>query len=382
MGNFDLALVHDWLVTHGGAEGVVAAILEMYPTAPIFTLAHDPQGPCGPLVEGRSVHTSFIQKLPGGPKKYQRYLALMPLAIEQFDLTAYSLIVSSSHAVAKGVLTRADQLHISYVHSPIRYAWDLQHQYLQQAQLTRGLKSWVARSILHYIRLWDLRTANGVDYFVANSNYVARRIWKTYRRSAAVIYPPVDLSDCSPTSKKEDYYITISRLAPYKRNDLIVDAFNQMPDRRLVVIGDGPGMAYLSEKAGRNIEFLGYQARKTLVEFLSRAKALIFMAEEDFGIVPVEAQACGTPVIAFGKGGVLETVEDGITGILFNEQNPNSLIKAVDSFELRYPAFDTKALRSSAERFEKARFKKQFQEFILQKQEEFLTDPQDQAGGI
>ncbi|MEA0135070.1 glycosyltransferase, partial [Escherichia coli] len=252
--------------------------------------------------------TTFIQKLPKAKSNYQRYLPFMPLAIEQLDVSKHEIILSSSHAVAKGVLTGPDQLHISYVHSPIRYAWDLQHQYLREVGLDKGIKSYIARMLLHKIRLWDCRTANGVDHFIANSQFIARRIKKVYGRDADVIYPPVDVNRFELNFNKEDYFFTASRLVPYKRIDLIVEAFSEMPNRKLVVIGDGPEMQKIKSKAKTNIEILGYQPDSVMQEYMRNAKAFVFAAEEDFGIIPVEAQACGTPVIAFGKGGALETI--------------------------------------------------------------------------
>ncbi|HDK9850228.1 TPA: glycosyltransferase, partial [Klebsiella pneumoniae] len=244
--------------------------------------------------------------------------------IEQLDVSKYNIILSSSHAVAKGILTGPDQLHISYVHSPIRYAWDLQHQYLREAGLDRGLKGKLARLILHKIRMWDYRTANGVDHLIANSKFISRRIKKVYGRDSDVIYPPVDVDRFSLVDEKEDFYFTASRLVPYKRIDLIVEAFSHMPDKKLVVIGDGSEMGKIKSKAARNIEILGYQSNEVMQSTMQKAKAFVFAAEEDFGITPVEAMACGTPVIAYGKGGVLETVKpvgyEAPTGVFFGEQ--------------------------------------------------------------
>ena len=245
----------------------------------------------------------------------------MPLAVEQFDLSPYDLVISSSYSFAKGVLTGPDQRHLCYCHSPIRYAWDMQHQYLEQSGLTKGLKSFIVRFLLHYVRLWDYRTAAGVDAFAANSAYIARRIMKVYRREAEVIYPPVALDDFPLEERKEDFYLTASRMVPYKKIDLIAEAFSRMPEKKLIIIGDGPEMDKVRAKAGSNVELLGYRDNATLRSHLQRAKAFVFVAEEDFGIVPVEAQACGTPVIAFGRGGVAETVIPGKTGILFYEQS-------------------------------------------------------------
>ena len=255
----------------------------------------------------------------------------MPLAVEQFDLSTYDLVISSSHAVAKDVLTKPGQLHVSYVYTPMRYAWDLQEQYIAKGGST-ALKRHLARALLHYMRLWDVRTANGVDTFVAISNFIARRVWKIYRRDAAVIYPPVDVASFSVGHQREPFFLSVSRLVPYKRVDLIVEAFSKLPYRRLVVIGDGQ-MSKLKNRATSNIVLLGYQSFDVVRDYMQRARAFIFAAEEDFGIAPVEAQACGTPVIAFGSGGATETVIEGETGHLFSEQTADSLIEAVSRFE-------------------------------------------------
>jgi glycosyltransferase involved in cell wall biosynthesis len=232
-----IAIVHDWLVTYAGAEKVLEQMVACFPDADLFSLVDflDDRS----FLRGKPVTTSFIQRLPKAREKYRSYLPLMPLAIEQLDVSAYDVVISSSHAVAKGILTGPDQVHISYVHSPIRYAWDLQHQYLQQSKLTSGPKSALARLILHYIRNWDVRTANSVDGFVANSNFIARRIKKVYQRESQVIFPPVDVEAFSLCTEKEDFYLTASRMVPYKKIDLIVEAFSQMPERKLVVIGEG-----------------------------------------------------------------------------------------------------------------------------------------------
>ena len=356
-----VAIVCDWLVVYAGAERVLEQILTLYPDADLFCLVdflpEDQRG----FIMNKQTHTSFIQNLPHAKKSYRSYLPLMPLAIEQLDVSGYDLVISSSHAVAKGVLTGPDQVHISYVHSPVRYAWDLQHQYLQEANLTRGMKGWIAKAILHYIRLWDYRTANGVDHFIANSKFIARRIKKVYGREAAVVYPPVDIEAYELCEEKEDFYLTASRMVPYKKVKLIVEAFNEMPDKRLVVIGDGPEYAKIKEIAGSNITLMGYQPFSVLKEKMQKAKAFVFAAEEDFGITPVEAQACGTPVIAYGKGGALETVQGSSnamprTGMFFESQTIQSIRNAVDSFEKNASGFAYINCRLNAERFSQQQF--------------------------
>ncbi len=363
-----VAIVHDWLVTYAGAEKVLEQILQLYPEADIYSLVDFLPDNQRDFIMHKKVHTSFMQNLPKVKTRYRSYLALMPLAIEQFDLRGYDLIISSSHCVAKGVLTGPNQVHISYVHSPVRYAWDLQGQYLKEAGLTHGAKSWIAKAILHYIRIWDTRTANGVDYFLANSHFITKRIWKCYRREADVIYPPVDINKFVAKSVKEDFYLTASRMVPYKKINLIVDAFTQMPDKKLVVIGDGPDFAEIKAQAGKNVEMLGYQPDEVLQDYMQRAKAFVFAAEEDFGIVPVEAQASGTPVIAFGRGGALETVNDlttdAPTGVFFKEQTSASLKQGVVEFEANQAKFTPENCRHNAEKFSINRFKSEFKNYV------------------
>lgn len=330
-----VALVHDWLVTYAGAERVLEQLLILFPDADVFAMVDFLPESDRVMLSGRKITTSFIQKLPFARRRYRQYLPLMPLAVEQFDLSAYDLIISSSHAVAKGVITGPMQRHVSYVHSPMRYAWDLQHQYLQESGLHKGIKGFIVKYLLHRLRLWDLRTANGVDVFVANSKFIAQRIWKVYRRESEVIYPPVYVQDFTVNHAKQNFYVTASRMVPYKKIDIIVEAFKQMPDKRLVVIGDGPDFDKISRIANGcpNIELLGFQPFEVLKDHLQRAKGFVFAAEEDFGITPVEAQACGTPVIAYGKGGALETVKNGVTGLFFHEQTHQAIIDALTTFE-------------------------------------------------
>jgi glycosyltransferase involved in cell wall biosynthesis len=344
-----VAIIHDWLVTYAGAERVLEQLLRIFPGADVFTLLDLlPERDRG-FLDGVRIHTSFIQRLPILRRRYRAILPLMPIAVEQFDVSGYDLVLSSSHAVAKGVLTGPEQLHISYCHSPMRYAWDLQHQYLREARMT-GVRSLLARWFLHQLRIWDVQTANGVDAFIANSMFIARRVRKTYRRPARVVYPPVDVESFSLQPRKEDFYLAASRLVPYKRMPLIVEAFTAMPGRQLVVVGDGPDIRRMREAAGPNVDVLGWQPTATLRDLMQRARAFVFAAEEDFGIAPVEAQACGTPVIAFGSGGATETVVDGSTGLFFDRQTVPALVDAVDRFE-RAPDFCPRTIRSNAERF-------------------------------
>lgn len=368
-----MCIIHDWLTTYGGSEVVLKAFLEIWHQTPIFTLVYDEGGNCRDIIRSTEVKGSFINKLPFAKRKHRSYLPLMPLAIEQFDLSEYDLVLSDSHAIAKGVITGPDQLHISYVHTPIRYAWDLQPQYLAHANLKRGIRGFLAKALLHYIRLWDMRTVSGVDHYIANSQYIARRIWKLYKRRAAVIHPPVEIERFSVQEEKEDFYLTISRLVPYKKVDVIVQAFSKLPDKRLVVIGEGPELRSLKKMAEGNVEFRGFESDQGIVDHLQRARGFIYAAEEDFGIVPVEAQACGTPVIAYGKGGALETVVNGETGYFFYEQTPEALIDAVQKFEAQ-GNLDSQKIRQHAQGFSKDRFKKEILSFVEEKMQEFSVN--------
>jgi len=367
-----VSIVHDWFVTYAGAERVVEQILAAFPSADIFSVVDFLPCQQRDFLQGKNVNTSFIQKLPFARNKYRGYLPLMPLAIEQLDVSGYDLVISSSHAVAKGVITGPDQLHVCYCHSPIRYAWDFQHQYLREAGLEKGLKSWLARWSLHKMRLWDVRTANGVDHFISNSDYIGRRIKKVYGRDSTTIYPNVAVEDFPLIESKGDFYLTASRLVPYKKVDLIVRAFSAMPEKKLVVIGDGPQFAKVKASATPNIEVLGYQPFEVLKDYMMRAKAFLFAAEEDFGIIPVEAQACGTPVIAYGKGGVCETVVDGETGLFFYEQTEDAICIAVDAFSTGFVC-DPYKIRQHAERFSTAVFRQSFQAFVEARCQEFFS---------
>jgi glycosyltransferase involved in cell wall biosynthesis len=358
-----VAVVHDFLYVYAGAERVLEQILEVYPNADIFALFDFLPAGQRDFIHNKPVRTSFLQHLPLVRKMHRAYLPLMPLAIEQLDVSAYDIIISSSYVAAKGVLTRHTQLHVCYCHTPARFAWDLQTQYLQKPGIVAALRSAGARILLHYIRQWDTQSANRVDLFVANSDFVGGRIRKTYRRDSKTIYPPVDTSHFQLQETKADYYLTASRLVPYKRIDLIVEAFSRMPEKKLVVVGEGPEFAKLHAKATANIRLVGHQPRDRLVNYLQNAKAFVFAAEEDFGIAPVEAQACGTPVIAFGEGGVCESIIPGRTGIFFAEQTAESIVGAVNAFEAA-GAWDAVVCRQNAERFAAERFRAELRETV------------------
>lgn len=361
-----VAIIHEWLTTYAGSERVLEQIIRIYPDADLFAVVDFLPDGQREFLQGRAVRTSFMQRMPFSRKLFRQLLFLMPIAIEQFDLSGYDLVISSSHAVAKGVLTGPDQCHVSYVHSPIRYAWDLQHQYLQQSGLQRGVKATYAKSLLHWMRMWDTRTANGVDLFVANSRYIARRIWKAYRREATVIAPPVNVEAFRPGNGKGKSYLTASRLVPYKRIDLVVQAFAAMPDRQLVVVGAGPELqAVQAAAAGApNIVLRGEVPHAELVRLMQEARAFVFVAEEDFGITMVEVQACGTPVLAYGRGGARDILrvdlDDRPTGLFIEEQTSASISDAVDRFERNEALFTVEACRENALRFSEDAFRRSF----------------------
>jgi glycosyltransferase involved in cell wall biosynthesis len=364
-----IAIIAEWLSTYAGSERILEQIIACFPEADVFAVVDFVPEAERAFLQGKRPVTSFIQNLPFARKHFRNYLTLMPLAVEQFDLSGYDLILSNSHAMAKGVIVGPDQLHVSTVCSPMRYAWDLQYQYLRETGLDSRWLGWVARYGLHRLRLWDVRTSLGVDEFIAISGFIRRRIQRVYGRDSSVIYPPVDVDAFTLQTEKADYYVTASRMVPYKRMDLIVEAFSTTPERRLVVIGDGLEAHKIRQLAGPNVELLGHQPFAVLREHLQHAKAFVFAAEEDFGILPVEAQACGTPVIAYGKGGARETViglgmAERPTGVFFGEQSVESLLAAVDAFESACGRFDPVAIRKHAEQFSVSRFRSEYTAFV------------------
>jgi glycosyltransferase involved in cell wall biosynthesis len=378
------AIVHDWLVTYAGAERALEQIIALYPEADLYSLVDFIPDDQRCFLSHKKAKTSFIQSLPFARTRYRSYLPLMPLAIEQFDLRDYGLIISSSHAVAKGVMTHPRQKHVCYCYTPIRYAWDLKDQYLHESGLDKGLKGLIARSILNYIRRWDRRTADRVDHYIAISHYIADRIKRAYGRDAVVIYPPVDIDSFIPGTEKKDFYLTASRMVPYKKVNLIVEAFSLMPEKKLVVIGDGPDFDKIKTKAGKNVELLGFQSSREMLAYMQKARAFVYAADEDFGIVTVEAQACATPVIAFGRGGSLETVIplqvttghadatrgtghenlQAPTGVFYYEQTVEALKNAVCSFENNMDKFNPEKIRANAVRFSTDRFSREFKCFV------------------
>ena len=364
------ALVHEWLTPKatGGSELVVREILN-HIDADLYALIDFESKEKESYLYKRRIGTTFLQHLPLAQNGVQKYLPLLPLAIEQLDLREYDVILSSSHLVAKGVITTPEQLHICYCHTPMRYAWDLTFDYLKASRLGQGIAGWATRCILHSLRQWDVLSANRVDYFIANSQYIARRIWRCYRRKATVIYPPVNIDSCPFSWDKEDFYLIVSRLVSYKKVSLIVRAFNEL-QKKLVIIGTGNEMHKIKKLAKSNIKILGWQPNDVVKKYMSSAKGFVYAACEDFGIAPVEAQACGTPVIAYGAGGALETVLDirssghKGTGILFREQTEAALIEAIEAFEACQGKFDPESAREHAAQFSAQAFARRYLEFI------------------
>lgn len=358
-----IALVHDWLVTDAGAEKVLKAILEIYPQADIFSLVDflNPKDR-NIVTNGKFAKTSFIQKIPFSKKCFRNYLPLFPKAIESFNLEKYDLIISSSHAVAKGIRKNQNQIHICYCHTPIRYAWDLHDEYTSDLKQP---KKFLVEQTLKYIRNWDIKTLDRVDYFIANSKFVQNRIKKTYNRDSIVIYPPVNTEKFTFNEQKEDYYLTASRLVPYKKTKLLVEAFNQMPDKKLVVIGKGEEFEGMKDIAKENIILLGYQEFENMIKYMQNAKAFLYVAIEDFGIVPIEAMSCGTPVIALDDGGTSETIIDNVTGVHFKNQKKEDIKEAVKKFETL--KFDYKIISNLSQNYSIERFKKEFLNFVNSK---------------
>jgi glycosyltransferase involved in cell wall biosynthesis len=365
-----VAVVHDWLTVYSGSERVLEQMIALHPDSDLFAPIDFLPEVDRRFLCGKRPITSFAQHLPLMRNHYRKWLPLLMIAVEQMDVSDHPLVLSSSAAIAKGVLTGPEQLHISYVHSPMRYAWDLQHQYLHDSGLERGLGGMFARYLLHNARFWDLRTSNGVDHYIANSQFIAKRIWKVYRRESTVIYPPVDTHAFRRRDAKEDFYLTVSRLVPYKKITTLVEAFARMPKRRFVVVGDGPEMKRVKEAATPNVEILGFQPADVVTDLMQRARAFVFAAHEDFGISPVEAQACGTPVIAYGRGGALETIRTeasergAATGLFFDRQTPEAVVDAVLEFESRDAEFPAKACRENAERFSVEMFRRNYTSFV------------------
>lgn len=365
------AIVHEWLTGYAGAERVLEEILKLYPDADVFSLVDFiPEGKRGFLMN-KKVSTSFIQHLPMAQKKYRSYLPFFPTAVERFDLSGYDLVISIAHCVSKGVITTPGQKHLCLCCTPVRYAWDLREQYLREAGLDKGLKGVVANRILDYIKKWDLKTANRPTAIASISEYVRERVQRIWGRDSSIVYPPVDTAYYSPEGARGDFYLAASRMVPYKRIDMLAKTFSLLPDKKLVIIGDGPDYEKVKAAAGPNVTLLGYKGNEVLRDHMRRAKAFLFAAEEDFGIMPLEAQACGTPVIAFGKGGSLETIKGffpgavppaDATGVFFADQTPEAVATAVNEFEKT--AVSPETCRLNALRFSVENFRQSFTSFV------------------
>ena len=359
--NGRVAVVHEWLLDYAGSERVLREILEVVPAADLFVMIERPDAELRAAIPRRARATSLLQHLPRPHKWLRYYVPLMPLAVRGLDVSAYDIVISSSHAVAKGVRTTPRQRHISYVHTPMRYAWDMREEYLRAAGLDRGPLGSAARLLLERLRRWDARSAEGVDVFIANSAHVAQRIRQAYGREAQVLHPPLDVAGFPLRAEKEEFYLTVSRLEAYKRVDLIVEAFRSMPGRRLIVVGSGSELERLRAGAPPNVEFRGRLPTSEVVDYMQRARAFLFAGIEDFGIVMAEAQACGTPLVAFGRGGAAEIVRED-TGVLFTEQSPQAVVGALERFEaLRFSA---ERCRANALRFDRALFRRRFEELL------------------
>lgn len=356
-GKQNVALVHDWLTNMGGAENVIEALLDIYPEAPIFTSLFEPKK-LSKKLQSANVYPSYLQRLPKFLRKQQLLLPLMPKAFEEFDLSDYEIVISSSSSCAKGIITGERTIHVCYCHTPMRYAWDFYHEYM--GTLSQPKKFLATRQI-HKIRQWDRLSADRVDYFIANSSAVARRINKHYRREAIVIHPPVAVDRFRSDHQKEDFYLVVSRLVSYKHIELAVQACTQL-NRKLVVIGDGEQAKELKKLGGKSITFLGRQSDEVVAEYFSRARAFLFPGEEDFGITIVEAQAAGCPVIAYGKGGAQDSVLEGVTGIFFTEQTIKGLSEAILTFEKMQ--LDPAVIRQHSLRFSEKQFKEKIKNFV------------------
>ncbi|MEP6835812.1 MAG: glycosyltransferase [Gemmatimonas sp.] len=361
-----IALVHEWLVVPAGSEQVLREMKVQFPQADVFCLVDKLSQAERAMLGVGYPTTSFLQNMPGVTRHYRWMLPMMPAAIELLDLSTYDIVISNSHAVAKGARVRPGALHICHCCSPMRYAWDLRDQYLKEAGLDRGIKGWLAGQMLDRLKRWDLSASDRVGEFVAISDFIADRIRRSYGRSSTVIYPPVDTSFYTPAGARGSSYVAASRFVSYKRIPAIVEAFRELPDRQLIVIGDGPDREKVATLAGTNVTLMGWQPREVLRETLQQARAFIFAAEEDFGILPVEAQACGAPVIALGVGGALETVvSDGPerTGAYFGEATPGGIAAAIRKFE-QTEAPSIEACRANAERFSSARFRAELLSYV------------------
>jgi len=354
-----VALVHDYLNQYGGAERVLEAFCQIFPKAPIYTLLYDGEK-TGFAFEGKDIRTSFLQKIPFVKSHHRPFLMLMPLAIEQFDFSEYDLVLSDSASYAKGIITSPETLHICYCHTPIRYAWDDSHKYIEEFGYSKVIKK-IIPFFMNYIRLWDEKASKRADKFISNSKFVSERIRKYYHRESEVIHPPVKANLFYLAKKTDDYFLLVGRFLPYKRFDLAIDAFNQL-GLPLKIIGDGPDRKRLEKKSNKNIEFVGLVPDYKLKDYYAHCQAFIFPQEEDFGITAVEAMASGRPVIAYKGGGVLEIIQQGITGLFFENQTSKDLVEVLKNFNSS--DFDPKIIRERAMKFDEENFKKKIKKFI------------------
>jgi glycosyltransferase involved in cell wall biosynthesis len=357
-----IALVHDWLTGMRGGEKCLEVLCELFPDAPIYTLLHN-KGTMSSVIESKIIIKSFIDRLPAKQTQYRKYLPLFPFAIAQFDLTDYDLVISTSHAVAKNVCIRNDALHICYCFTPMRYIWDMYEQYFGKGKAGIGIRA-AMKIITPLLRWWDVKTSSRVTYFIAISEEVRGRIKKHYHCSSDMIYPPVDTEQFQLSTTNENFYLIVSALVPYKRVDLAVEVFN-LNGKKLVIAGTGPESEKLQSIAGSNITFLGWQSDEELAQLYVKCTALIFPGEEDFGIVPLEAQASGKPVVAFSKGGALETIINGKTGVFFSDQTVESLQKAVEHLSLI--KFNSNDIRQHALKFSRSIYKQKMKDYIEEK---------------
>lgn len=369
-----IAIVHEFLTKIGGAEKVLLELHKIYPDAPIYTLLYDEEGTDGKFVDCEIISSS-LKKYPSFiRRKTKLFLPKLAQAIEEFDFSEYDVVISSSNSFAHGILTKPSTLHICYCHSPMRYAWDWYHEYMKENNIGYGLKGLYIRNQLHKIRIWDKVASDRVDFWIANSKNVQDRIEKYYQKKSTVICPPVAVDEIEPSFNiPDDYYVIVSRLEPYKNIDLAIDAFNQSK-RQLIIIGTGSDESRLRKLANKNIEFLGWQSDGAVREYMRNAKAFIFTGEEDFGITPVESMACGRPVVALKRGGALETIIEGKTGIFFKNETPESLNEAIDKLELDYTDFAPANCRRQAENFSTQGFKKQITETIEGEYNKYIKD--------
>jgi len=355
--NKKIAIVHDWLYAAGGAEVVLAKLLQMFPKADIYTMVDLLPKKHRDFLEGHQIYTSILQKYSFVAKNHKYFIPIMPYLVEQFDLSQYDLIISDSHFVAKGVITAPKQLHIAYIYSPVRYGWDMYFDYDKAGAFGKGLKNLFMKRWLHKLRIWDFVSAQRADFLISSSKFIQKRVKKYWGRDSTLVYPAIEIDDTIYCEKKQEYFVTLSRLIEYKKIDIMIEAFNELPQKKLIIIGEGRMKEKLQKISKSNITFTGYLPKNEAMEIVSKAKAFIFMAKEDFGIVPIEAQACGTPVIAYADGGAEETILKDKTGVFIEKQDKESLKEAILNFKIEN--FSPSVCREFAKNFSSFNFEKQ-----------------------